>query len=527
MINYVPLDITYPITIISYLQKICEYVGLQFEYQKINEITWIPENSNQLIYEELFEGKGYTFRDILDKIAEVLGGNILINDDEKVTIYRLAKFPTPQFDRYVDTFDETFLKSTNINFEKKIGPINRVVIVDSESNLEFPGPWRNPESEEQYEIRIVDNEFTFNGDTYNIATGIHLEITDMEYYYCDFSTTGICYLDFLDRFLIIRNNIEYPCLLLNNEITITNGIEEHIFAEETSLTQNIGREYSTSILNSKETSLIVNKQQKEIISKVSKGDVISSINQSPEQIQIQANKISLEGKEINLTSDDVVINSTNFSVDKNGNMNCNNATASNLNINGGKIQLVANSYSDQRFVLTYSANTRNYKNAISPSGMIVYNRDNNNNYTYYESNGFSIHENGNLPVQCSSNGIGLSNSNNQTTIRLESSTGNIYCNQVNPSSIAEKKKNFEKLTNAKDILKNIDIYKYNFKFENDNEKKHIGFVIGNGFNYSKEITDSKNSGVELYSMISVLWQVVKEQQEEIDELKEMIKNGKY
>lgn len=36
-------------------------------------------------------------------------------------------------------------------------------------------------------------------------------------------------------------------------------------------------------------------------------------------------KLALNGKEINLTSDDININSTNFKVDKNGNMSCNNA----------------------------------------------------------------------------------------------------------------------------------------------------------------------------------------------------------
>lgn len=47
-------------------------------------------------------------------------------------------------------------------------------------------------------------------------------------------------------------------------------------------------------------------------------NIISSINQSPEEIAINANKISLAGKNINLTSDNVAISSTNFSVTKDG-----------------------------------------------------------------------------------------------------------------------------------------------------------------------------------------------------------------
>ena len=51
---------------------------------------------------------------------------------------------------------------------------------------------------------------------------------------------------------------------------------------------------------------------------VEKDGVISSINQSPETIAINANKISLAGKTIDLTSDNIVIDSTNFSVTKDG-----------------------------------------------------------------------------------------------------------------------------------------------------------------------------------------------------------------
>ena len=45
-------------------------------------------------------------------------------------------------------------------------------------------------------------------------------------------------------------------------------------------------------------------------------------------------KFHWNGKEINLTSDNVTIKSSNFNVDKNGNMSCNNA-----NVTGGNILL--------------------------------------------------------------------------------------------------------------------------------------------------------------------------------------------
>ena len=55
-----------------------------------------------------------------------------------------------------------------------------------------------------------------------------------------------------------------------------------------------------------------------IVSTVLKDSVISTINQSAESVTIDASKISLTGKTINLTSDDIAIESTNFSLTKDG-----------------------------------------------------------------------------------------------------------------------------------------------------------------------------------------------------------------
>lgn len=76
----------------------------------------------------------------------------------------------------------------------------------------------------------------------------------------------------------------------------------------------------------------------EVSKKVNKTEVVSSINASAEQIQINSNKISLAGKQIDMTADDISIDSTNFKVDKNGNMECNSAK-----ITGGDIYLANNS----------------------------------------------------------------------------------------------------------------------------------------------------------------------------------------
>lgn len=96
--------------------------------------------------------------------------------------------------------------------------------------------------------------------------------------------------------------------------------------------------------------------------------------------------------------------------------------------------------------------------------------------------------------------------------------GNITCVSLTQTSKEEAKKNFEKLPSGLDIIKNIDIYKYNFKNEEDDTKKHIGFVIGDKYKYSKEVTSKENDGVDVYSFVSVCCKAIQEQQEQIEKL---------
>lgn len=494
MIKYKPLDVEYPITIQDYLLAICDYLGLQFEYQTIEGITWHPDNFLSLVYSDMFKDRNVTFRDILDKIAEICGGNLLINDNDNISIHRLTPFPSVE--PYVDTFDDKYLKDVKSNFDKKFGPVNQVSIIDTENNLEYITPVYFPsgtaKSDNPFKLEIKDNEFAFNGDTFNIATHLLLEIAGLEYYFCDFTTTGVCYLDYLDKFLITRKGVEYPCVLLNNEITIKNGIEEIIFADESSKTKLSSDEYTTSIMDSKETSFKVNKQTNEINSKVSKDGVISAINQSAEEIQIQANKIKLEGY--------TTIND-GFQIDTYGNMIANNGTFSGL-ITAGKIKV--SGYTEAN---PYISVGENWEDPTQPYG------------SYIWDTGISAidYRSGHEPV-----------------IRTEGPSGGFaqlqgnHCDAFafNNISLAEKKKDFELLKSGLEIVKNIDIYKYRYKNSNT-AKKRIGLVIGKDFKYSKEITDERNTDVDLYSFISVCCRAIQEQQEEIDKLKEMIKNGKH
>lgn len=200
-----------------------------------------------------------------------------------------------------------------------------------------------------------------------------------------------------------------------------------------------------------------------------------------------------------MTGDSTTISSNNFNVDTNGNMTCNSATMNNSQIQGGNLKMWGNTTLDGVRVFSDSSQNTSYM-------------------AYMVSDSIGVNKGSHSASMLSD------------AITVGASTmyeDHITTPYVTQTSLAENKKNFEKLQdNALNILKTIDIYKYNLKNEKDTDKKHIGFVIGDNFNYSKEVTSLDNTGVDNYSFTSLCCKAIQEQQEQIEELKKEIKEMK-
>ena len=112
---------------------------------------------------------------------------------------------------------------------------------------------------------------------------------------------------------------------------------------------------------------------------------------------------------------------------------------------------------------------------------------------------------------------------------LKVNTSGITSTAFNNSSLESLKKNFEKLKSGLDIINNSDILKYNYKYEDNCVKKHIGLIIpdlkGN-YKTPDEVISQDGKGIDTYSMISIAWKAIQEQQKEIDNLKQKIKKMK-
>ena len=102
-------------------------------------------------------------------------------------------------------------------------------------------------------------------------------------------------------------------------------------------------------------------------------------------------------------------------------------------------------------------------------------------------------------------------------------TGDVWANSFENMSLLEKKKNITPFKNGLELVKNADLYKFNYKNENDEHKKHIGLIINEDYNTPNEVVSNSKESIDIYSMISVAWQSIKELNSKIETLEERIK----
>lgn len=111
---------------------------------------------------------------------------------------------------------------------------------------------------------------------------------------------------------------------------------------------------------------------------------------------------------------------------------------------------------------------------------------------------------------------------NNGTLRLRDTV----IEHVTTSSDVDKKTNIKPAGSVLSQVLSAGIYNYDYKSEVDGKKsgepQYYGLVIGKGYNTPKEVIAKDGKGVDLYSMISLAWKAIQEQQEQIDELKQRI-----
>ena len=283
MKDYEHVDITYPCTIKQYLVALCNKIGLQFKDSDF-------ANANRQIANELFmttnedgtySSMGYTYRDVLDQIAEVTGSCICMTLDDKVEV------------RYInetnDTIDEEYINDVNVSFGEKYGPINSIVLARAgESDKIYKKDQNSIESNGLCELMISENQFMNFNDRVDYLQELSDKLFGVEYYLNDFVSTGIMYYDLLDMYNVKIGDKTYNCLMLNDEQDITQGLEENIYTERPEKSETDYTKADKTDRKINQTYIIVDKQNQEI------DMVVSNVN------NITNTKGEAEGKNIHI-----------------------------------------------------------------------------------------------------------------------------------------------------------------------------------------------------------------------------------
>ena len=303
MKDYETLGITYPITIRNYINALCTKIGLPFANASDTFANYDKQIASELFLDSNGKTLGYTYRDVLDQLAEVTASTICINDSGELEI------------RYItdthDTINEDYLKNINVKFGKKYGPINSLVLSRA-ADSDITNPVEDAQSIAQNglcQIKIKDNQIMNWQDRETYMQDIFDELDGLEYYINDFSSPGITYYDLCDKYIVSVDNTNYSCVMLNDEINITQGLEENIYTDMPSEDEPVYKQVVSAVGDNGE---------------VTAGSIILAINDDTSQLSIDADKINING---------VISANGNFEIDTNGN----------ANITGGSVNIIDNS----------------------------------------------------------------------------------------------------------------------------------------------------------------------------------------
>ena len=283
MKNYVAVNVQYPVTIREYITALCDELGITFA----NETDEFANYDRQLSIDP-YDGLDYTYRDIFDELAQVTASAICINADDELEIRYITNTS--------DTIDESFLKDVNVDFGEKYGPINSIVLSRSaESDNVFIQDGQSVAQNGLHEIKIKDNQIMNFNDRSDYLPDLLEKLDGLNYYVNDFSSIGITYYDLLDAYNVSIKSNTYNCLMLNDEINISLGLEEIIHTDmpEQSETDYDKADKTDRRIN--QTYLIVDKQNQKIESMAQqigdRSEKTTSITQDIDHIELQITDI--------------------------------------------------------------------------------------------------------------------------------------------------------------------------------------------------------------------------------------------
>ena len=271
-----------------------------------------------------------------------------------------------------EELDKHFLKDVNVSFSKKYGAVNSVVFSRGNgSDSIYRKDNASINKNGLTEIKIADNPFLEGDDRENFIQQLFDKINGLEFYIMDVASTGIMYLELGDLYYfnmieekpslksgLVKSGLrkaqgssggKYLCLLMNDEIKITQGLEESIYNDEPEITETDYKTASITDASIKNAIIQTNKNSAEILLKVNNDEVVSAINLSPENIKISSAKLDIDAIATFTNSKlaeagSTVINGANITT---GSINCDRLNGGTINgqaIRGGSVSITKGVY---------------------------------------------------------------------------------------------------------------------------------------------------------------------------------------
>lgn len=171
------------------------------------------------------------------------------------------------YSKNYETIDANFLKDINVNFGEKYGPVNSIVLSRSaESDNIYLQDEESITKNGLCEIKIKDNQIMNWNDRSDYLPDILEKLDGLEYYLNDFVSTGIAYLDLCDKYNVNVFENNYPCIMFNDELLVTQGLEENVHTNMPEETQTDYTKSDKTDRRINQAYIIVDKQQQEITS---------------------------------------------------------------------------------------------------------------------------------------------------------------------------------------------------------------------------------------------------------------------
>lgn len=306
MVDYKPITITYPCTVLDFFKRLCVECGFT------TNITSLP-NGSRILDHDIYDGINFTYRDVFDDIGKATATlfKININNIEK------CNFGTSSV-----TINDNILKNQNIALGKHFGPINSVVLARAGDSDKI---YKRDESLTEWnEIKISDNQLMNDNNRSDYLDELYNALHGIEYDIFDLELVGYGGFEPLQKVTIKTGEKTYSSYIFNNEEVYTQGYTESIFTELPEENVTDYKKSDTTDRRIDQVYIIANKQNQTIAAFISKVDnsekeFNTKFEMTSQQINSVVNSISEQESTINNITQ--TINETTNQISETGGSN--------------------------------------------------------------------------------------------------------------------------------------------------------------------------------------------------------------